>query len=151
MSAPSFIFAILPVILTMCIITSLFWIFIYTRGKWTFSSGITVSRYLQQYRWFHFGNISLLILSVILTARVYDTEYPLQVYICIYIPPVMILTSLLTILTIKEATRTYKTYKSNRLTPVFIIAYVGLGYLFCLQPAFMNYLQHDLILLSVKC
>ncbi|EQB7173101.1 hypothetical protein ACYTC7_005403, partial [Escherichia coli] len=131
MSAPSFIFAILPVILTMCIITSLFWIFIYTRGKWTFSSGITVSRYLQQYRWFHFGNISLLILSVILTARVYDTEYPLQVYICIYIPPVMILTSLLTILTIKEATRTYKTYKSNRLTPVFIIAYVRLGYLFC--------------------
>ena len=75
MSAPSFIFAILPVILTMCIITSLFWIFIYTRGKWTYSSGITVSRYLQQYRWFHFGNISLLILSVILTARVYDTEY----------------------------------------------------------------------------
>ncbi|EGW99341.1 hypothetical protein ECSTECDG1313_5556 [Escherichia coli STEC_DG131-3] len=43
----------------------------------------------------------------------------------------MILTSLLTILTIKEATRTYKTYKSNRLTPVSVIAYAGLGYMFC--------------------
>ncbi|EEV3471380.1 TPA: hypothetical protein ACRUNN_004226 [Escherichia coli] len=131
MSTSSFIFAILPGILMICIISSLFWVVIYARGKWTFSSGITVFQYLQQYRWFHFGNISLLSLSVILTTRVYDTEYPLQVYICIYIPPVMILTSLLTILTIKEATRTYKTYKSNRLTPVFIIAYVGLGYLFC--------------------
>ncbi|HGU4770056.1 TPA: hypothetical protein ACGCP3_RS27720, partial [Escherichia coli] len=131
MSTSSFIFAILPGILMICIITSLFWVVIYARGKWTFSSGITVFRYLQQYRWFHFGNISLLSLSVILTTRVYDTEYPLQVYICIYIPPVMILTSLLTILTIKEATRTYKTYKSNRLTPVSVIAYAGLGYMFC--------------------
>lgn len=131
MSTSSFIFAILPGILMICIITSLFWVVIYARGKWTFSSGITVFRYLQQYRWFHFGNISLLSLSVILTTRVYDTEYPLQVYVCIYIPPVMILTSLLTILTIKEATRTYKTYKSNRLTPVSVIAYAGLGYMFC--------------------
>ncbi|HHT8547469.1 hypothetical protein N5T43_25785 [Escherichia coli] len=131
MSTSSFIFAKLPVILMICIITSLFWVVIYARGKWTFFSGITVFRYLQQYRWFHFGNISLLSLSVILTTRVYDTEYPLQVYICIYIPPVMILTSLLTILTIKEATRTYKTYKSNRLTPVSVIAYAGLGYMFC--------------------
>lgn len=74
MSTSSFIFAILPGILMVCIISSLFWVVIYARGKWTFSSGITVFQYLQQYRWFHFGNISLLSLSVILTTRVYDTE-----------------------------------------------------------------------------
>lgn len=80
MNAPSFIFAILPVILMICIITSLFWVVIYARGKWTFSSGITVFRYLQQYRWFHFGNISLLSLSVILT-----TGYTILSTLCRFI------------------------------------------------------------------